>query len=456
MDGAAAVIAYDNACANFVPDDGQPQGSAGNSPARSRSRSPALTQCPMKTIRLAATLLLASACPFAQAAGRLAVTVTRDLADARPAETVVVPWSEVAARLPGLVFDQVIVRDATGVIVPAQVTAFNHVHKGPPQYDDLVFQHDFAAGEQRATFVIEASAVPPPVFPSRVFARYVPERLDDFAWENDRVAHRIYGPALELPAATKDQMTSSGIDLWAKRVGYPIVDRWYHKGHDGLHTDTGEGLDMYEVGTSRGVGGTGVWDGHELHVSRNWRTWRVLANGPLRAVFELGYEPWDAGRVGSMGNGVMVAETKRFVVDAGSNLDEIASTFDFKPPKGGDSELTVAIGLTKHERLAQVVPAQDGKAGWISLWEEYHNPADGNLGTAVVLAPDARFAGIIETPDEWLLLVKVKPGETVRYFAGGGWDKSGDFADAAAWNHYLAAFAARLRAPAKVTLSPAP
>jgi hypothetical protein len=292
------------------------------------------------------------------------------------------------------------------------------------------------------------------VFPARVFARYVPERYDDFAWENDRIAHRIYGPALELPSATKDQMTSSGIDLWTKRVRYLVVDRWYHKGHDGLHTDTGEGLDMYEVGTSRGLGGTGVWDGRELHVSRNWRSWRIYANGPLRAVFELGYEPWDAGWNGA--NGLMVSETKRFTVDPGRNLDEITSTFDFKAPAGGDGELTVAIGLAKHARLARVSPAQDERAGWISLWEEYQNPADGNLGTGIVLAPEARFAGIVETPAERLILVKVKPGEAVRYFAGGGWSLSGDFADAAAWNAYLAAFAARLRSPVKVAIAGEP
>ena len=410
----------------------------------------------MKTIRLAALVCLAGTAPLLAAAGRLLVTVSHDLPAARPAETIVIPWGEVASRLPGIVFNQVIVRDAAGAVVPAQVTAFHHVHKGPQRYDDLVFQHDFAAGDQRATFTIEASAAPPPEFPVRVMARYVPERYDDFAWENDRVAHRIYGPALELPAATKDQMTSSGIDLWTKRVRYLIVDRWYHKGHDGLHTDTGEGLDMYEVGTSRGLGGTGVWDGRELHVSRNWRTWRVYANGPLRAVFELGYEPWDAGNVWNTGNGVMVAETKRFTVDPGRNLDEITSTFDFKPPAGSDGELTVAIGLTRHDRLARVVPAQDEKAGWIGLWEEYRNPADGNLGTGIILAPEARFAGVVETPAERLLLVKVKPGETVRYYAGGGWDKSGDFADAAAWNAYLTAFAARLRSPVKVTIAEAP
>ena len=35
-------------------------------------------------------------------------------------------------------------------------------------------------------------------------------------------------------------------------VPYLVMDRWYRKGHDGLHADTGEGLDFYEVGRNRG------------------------------------------------------------------------------------------------------------------------------------------------------------------------------------------------------------
>jgi len=43
----------------------------------------------------------------------------------------------------------------------------------------------------------------------------------------------------------------------------------------------------------------------------------VIANGPLRTVFELGYEPWDAG------DGVKVSEVKRFTLDAGHNLHRV-------------------------------------------------------------------------------------------------------------------------------------
>jgi len=42
---------------------------------------------------------------------------------------------------------------------------------------------------------------------------------------------------------------------------------------------------MYNVSQSRGAGGTGVWAGGKLYTSGNWKSWKVLANGPVRAVF---------------------------------------------------------------------------------------------------------------------------------------------------------------------------
>ncbi|HVU17368.1 MAG TPA: DUF4861 family protein [Candidatus Didemnitutus sp.] len=406
-----------------------------------------------------ASLLLGgalAAAAVASAAEKLTVTVTRDDAAARAGEAIVVPWTEVGPHLTGLVFDQVDVRDASGAVIPSQVTAFHHVHKGPQVYDELIFQHDFAAGEKSATFTVEKRSHPRAPFPARVAARYVPERYDDFAWENDRMAHRAYGPALELPSATKDQMTSSGIDFWSKRVDYLVVDGWYHKGHDGLHTDTGEGLDMYDVGTYRGLGGTGIWDGQELHVSRDYHAWKIYANGPIHADFELDYEPWDAGNVWDSGNGVMVSEAKRVTVEAGRNLDGFASTFAFKPARGSDGLLTVAIGLTKHSKKAKVSVSRDETTHRISLWEEFKDPVDGSLGTAVLLDPSAKFTGFAETPNDVLILVKVSAGEPVRYLAGGGWDKAGEFKTAADWESYLNAFAARLRAPVHVTVAEAP
>lgn len=386
-------------------------------------------------------LLLAGTALLARAADKIVVTVTHDLDLARPAEVIAVPFSEIQRLLPGVLFDHLLVKEASGTVIPSQGTNFEPAEHRD-QSRNLVFQHDFAAGEKTATFTIEKTAAPVPPYPSMVFARYVPGRLDDFAWENDRIAHRIYGPGLDTPAAGADRMISSGVDVWCKRVRYLVVDRWYLKGN--YHTDTGDGLDMYEVGTTRGCGGVGVWDGTRLFCSRNWKTWKVLANGPIRAVFELTYESWDAG------HGVRIAETKRFIVDAGHNLDAIESTFDFVPPAGAGGEVTIGIGLTSHPKEATAVPAQDDKGAWIGLWENYENPMSGNLGTGVILASAAKFAGFAGTSGERLILAKVKPGETLRYSAGAGWKQSGDFASKDDWNAYLAAWAKRLASPIRI------
>ncbi|MGH7991704.1 MAG: glycoside hydrolase family 88 protein, partial [Limisphaerales bacterium] len=92
--------------------------------------------------------------------------------------------------------------------------------------EKLLFQVDLAPGETRTFYILDASslaAVPPPIV--KTFARYVPEREDDFAWESDRIAHRMYGPALET--WKKEPLTSSGIDVWIKRTRNLVINQMY-------------------------------------------------------------------------------------------------------------------------------------------------------------------------------------------------------------------------------------
>ena len=382
----------------------------------------------------------------------MTITATHPLAIARPAETIAVPWSAIAQALPGALLQHLAVRDAAGRSLPYQVTNLAPEAKDPRgtgvAYGELLFQHDFAAGEKSATFTIEQIDAVAPVFPPRVFARYVPERLDDFAWENDKVAHRTYGPALAEPAAPgsgKEVLVTSGLDVWCKRVAYPVVDRWYNKGHDHYHHDEGEGMDMYQVGTSRGCGGTGVWADGKLFVGRNYRTWRVVANGPIRAIFELAYEAWDAA-------GVKVTETKRFTVDAGHNLDQIDSTFVF----AGPAEITVAIGVNKNSgdkgQEARAERTTNGPDGWFTQWEIQQT--NGSLGEAIIV-PQA-LQGFAEDNVNELVLAKVVSGQPLRYLVGAGWSKAGEFTTRQSWEEYVAACAAGARAPVSVTIQAAP
>lgn len=395
----------------------------------------------MKNCNRLPCILLALAALFARAADKLTVTVTHDLGIARPAEVIAVPWTEITKALPDALLQHLAVKDAAGHVLPYQVTNTKPLDPNG-SYGEFLFQHDFAAGEKSATFTIEKTEAVASVFPTKVFARYVPERLDDFAWENDRVAHRAYGPGLDTPAAGGSRMISSGIDVWCKRVGYPIVDRWYNKGHNHYHKDEGEGMDMYQVGQSRGCGGTGIWDGQELYVSHNYKTWKVLANGPIRAIFEFTYDPWDA-------KGVKVSETKRFTVDAGHNLDQMDSTFTVED---GPKEITVAIGINKNSAdKGQDVKAEvttNQKDGWLTQWEI--QKTNGSLGEAVVVAPDV-LEGFTEDASNRLVLAKVASGQPLRYYLGAGWTKSGDFSSKEDWNSHVAACAARAKSPVKVS-----
>ena len=364
------------------------------------------------------------------AADRLTVTVTHNLDQPRPSETITIPWTEVNR------------------VLPYQVTNVAPQAKDPKNvgiaYGDLIFQHNFAAGEKKATFTVEKIEAMAPPFPSKVSARYIQERLDDFAWENDKVAHRTYGPALAAPApvgVVKEVLVTSGLDIWFKRVGYPIVDRWYNKGHDHYHKDQGEGMDMYNVGKSRGAGGTGVWSGATLYPGVNYANFKILANGPIRTVFELHYAPWDA-------SGRQVSEVKRFTVDAGHWFDRIDSTFT----ASGDGPLMVAVGLNKTPgdkgQSPKIATTRDGKVllQWV---EQTTNDA---FGTAVVLPTAEGFA---QDALNELIVAKAVPGQPLRYYAGAAWRRAGEITSREQWQDQAAAVAARDASPVRVIIAPA-
>lgn len=404
-----------------------------------------------KTNRSAAAAAFSMVASVAGAAGAT-ITVTHEHTGAREQSTIAVPFSEISKVDPNLRMFHLVVKDPKGNILPSQVTNYQHDHRGA-QYDDLVFAYDFADDEQRAVFTVEPVDKATPPEPACAYARTVPERYDDIAWENDRIAHRMYGFALNTPAAGGERLRGSGIDVWGKRVTYPVIDRWYAKGHDQFHKDgEGEGLDLYSIGGSRGAGGTGIWDGSKLWTSDNFVKAEVLSNGPRRIAFKLTYTAWDAGAMGS------VSETKQFTGDCGRNFDTVDSVFDFP-----GNEAVVGIGITEHPQAKGFPPAvltKDPDGRWMSFWEEN---ADGGLGIAIILAHGETPAGFAhEDPPKVpgngnnILLVKARDGVPLRYFTGSGWTGSGQFADRAAWEALVRSRAERALKPLSITVTRRP
>jgi len=177
---------------------------------------------------------------------RVSVTLVNPLAAPRPSETVVVTRAELFKVAPSFDITKALVVDAQGAPVLSQLVDMD----GDEAPDQLVFQTNLGARETK-TFELRLGQRPPASRAEfKVYGRFVRERHDDFAWENDLVAHRVYGTDLET--YKKDPLVSSGVDVWVKRVPKLIANDWYLTGD--YHRDLGEGADFYSVAKSRGCG----------------------------------------------------------------------------------------------------------------------------------------------------------------------------------------------------------
>jgi unsaturated rhamnogalacturonyl hydrolase len=379
---------------------------------------------------LAAALVAAASSLSAQEPQRQ-LKVTNELDRARASATVEIPAADLTAVFRAEDLARLRVTDA---VSRQELLAQPVDDDGDGTFDRVVFQAEFG-GHASRTFVLALGSkrvLQKQDF--RVYGRFVRERFDDFAWENDLVAHRVYGPALET--WQKEPLTSSGVDVWVKRTRALVVNDWYMV--DDYHHDRGEGGDFYSVGPSRGCGGSGIWQDGRLAVSRNFRDSRVLANGPIRLVFELQYAPWEAG-------GVKVSERKRITLDAGSHFNRIESTYTVE----GASEVAWAAGIKK-AKGADVRVQRD--KGTLRTWEALSEP-NGHLGCALVVAP-----GLVQSTGEAdnnvLLIGKTGAARPVVYYAGSGWDKGGDVAGVAAWDTLVDDLAERLRSPLRIEILP--
>lgn len=379
-------------------------------------------------------LLAGPAGGLGQAGGsrRAVLAVENPTSQARPEEVLELPLAEVLARIGPVDLKRLEARELKSHrLLPVQLDA-----SSPGAAPDRLLVLVSVAAGQTMRLGFREGKVPATAKPL-VFGRAVPERKDDFAWENDKVAHRVYGPALQATGEI-----TSGIDVWSKRVPELVVNAFYSREAEGqrthnpalsYHKDTGQGLDSYDVGPTRGCGGTALWKDGRLYVSKNYLSAEVLESGPIRLRFRLRYAPWPV-------DGVEAAEEKLVTLDAGENLNRIESTLT----PTGPTTAQWAAGLAMHAE-AHLTTAEGG--GVLSVWEPLSDPEAGMDGTAIVLEP-GRTAATAQAAGNAMLLLPMTPGKAIVYYAGAAWSKGG-MPDEAAWNEYLRAFRERLAHPLK-------
>ena len=345
------------------------------------------------------------------------ITITNPT-DLDRAETVVaVDWKAILQKNPAIDTANVkLINQDTKAEVPFQLA-----HGGEKTVQHLLLLVSVPA-RNRVVVTLEKGK-PKPV-PARTFARYVPERLDDFAWENDKIAFRMYGKALE-----KTQGDAYGMDVWVKRTDKLVLNDRYKRGK--YHVDIGDGMDYYHVGHTLGAGNVAPYVADSVYYSGNYHRWKILDNGPLRTTFRLEYDAWDVA-------GKMVTATKTITLDAGMQMNRVEARYTFA---AGDT-LPVVVGIIKRpEPGTMMLNEQDGL---MAYWEPQHGE-DGITGVGTVLLTPVQSMRV--RSDQLLARTTARNGEPFIYYTGAAWNKAGIITNAPAWFAFLQTFKEQIANP---------
>ena len=252
----------------------------------------------------------------------------------------------------------------------------------------------------------------------KVYGRYVPERKDDFAWENEYAAWRMYGPAL------RPENPSNGVDLWLKASPELVVDSFYYREHVlGLpyHINYGKGLDCYKVGHTCGAGGLIVLANDTTWIGGPYDRWTILEQTPDKFVFRLEYDSL-------LVDGHILQESITITAEASEpmNRAEVVLTGEY------DGELLVGGGIYMHdtidhfevyEELGTVYYEEDALSDKTAAKMNYDFNGSTSQGRIylTVRTPDATVTDI---QDGNLIAVKdYQLGDTLTYFFGATWSE---------------------------------
>lgn len=304
------------------------------------------------------------------------------------------------------------------------------IYNSKKQLTGFLFQADVKA-KSSATYWIKAGTPTPAT--AKTFGRFVPERKDDFAWENDFAAYRMYGPALAKENA------SNGVDYWAKSTEELVVDQRYRdelQNGKSYHIDYGKGMDFYKVAHTLGCGGVAPYLADSLWIGNQFDSYKVLENGPLRTVFSLTYNKFAVGSD-------FYKMTITITADAGSLLNKAVLTYEGKIRK-----MQLATGIFLH----------DGK-GNLQLKKEKGIVAYAENAVSEAGVPSGRnFVGVVAPGKNGIkkgvhayILSDYTTGSTFTYYFGGGWNKW-KFPTDEDWFKAVSEYKAKIANPLKIKI----
>lgn len=314
-----------------------------------------------------------------------------------------------------------------------------------------------------ASYVIKAGS--PEQFKTVAAGRLHPERVDDMAWENDRIAFRCYGPALQ-----KSGEKAYGNDVWVKctkdlvcdfRYGQeeratPVIkallaagkkkEAQHYSDSISYHIDHGNGLDFYKVGPTLGAGTTGFLVDGKIIYPYCFTSQKVLDNGPIRFTVRLTYDVEVKG--------VKMTEVRFLSLDAGSQLNKVTVSYS-----GQKEDLPVVAGIVLHDgSIDEQLSAAKGYAAYAE-----NNLQDGQIFVGMAfpqkvsyiknlpIRADEKLAKEQGSDGHIIAYNVVAKGGHLTYYWGAGWSKWG-FKNDKEWFSYMNHFVQKIHSPLQVSV----
>ena len=366
--------------------------------------------------------------------GPLTINLTNTLDVSRQNETVEIDIYDLPKSIVSMIERVGVYDPSEGLFLTTQLIDLDK----DGQMDQLIFQPEMAAKSSKIYHLIEHLEKETDV--KYCYSRFVPSRIDDYTWENNRVAFRTYGPAAQdlIENGQKGGIISSGIDCWLKRVDYPVIDKWYKASEEegiSYHEDHGEGLDNYHVGISRGAGGLSIKGADDQYfVSKNFTAYNTISNGPLRTLFQLDYADWD----GPEGK---IKEQKTISLDYGNNLMKIEVSIE-----GTDK---ISAGISLQQSMGIIHESNN----FLTYKQNHFETTLSN----VIMTPLKHYDGYhiynpgIKDQNHVFLDFKIL-NETLTYYVGFYWSMSNQFSGHEAWDQYLNDLAMKIENPITVNI----
>ena len=380
------------------------------------------TNLPIRLL-LSSLLLAAAAATPAWAAPRIKViklAVTNPSEQSMAHENIVVGVAELKRIAPDFKADALVVttsdasnleedaRTLQTIELPSQADDLD----GDGKLDEIAFQIGLKANQTRIVTLAygEAATIARlrSVYPKRTHAMFA-QKFEGMGWESEVNAWRLYF----------DQRNA--IDIYGKRRPGLYLEVFGSPEYD-YHEESPIGRDIYKIGDALGVGAVGALvDGQVVKVSDvAERSWRIISEGPVRAIVELSYRGWKVG-------GRTADLTSRITQWAGER------GFEHRVAVKNAEGLAIVTGLPRKPSLYELYlePSAGHPAAWQATWGRQvlktgatatESLPDQNLGLAVVaFGAASRIVGGGNSPN---LLVRPELSNGVaRWYTLAAWDQ---------------------------------